>query len=113
VTGGTGFLGSHLMAALSAHGYRNAVATDSGEYDLTHERDVERMIADKKPEAIVHLAAVVGGIGANRLHPGSFFFKNLMMGTLLIEYARRSGESTLSVVGQTPHFIACLLRNIW
>ncbi|HMI30702.1 MAG TPA: GDP-L-fucose synthase [Candidatus Limnocylindrales bacterium] len=99
VTGGTGFLGSHVMAALSSHGYRNAATFGSDEYDLTSERDVERMIADLKPEAIVHLAAVVGGIGANRLHPGSFFFKNLMMGTLLLEFARRAEVGRFVSVG--------------
>jgi GDP-L-fucose synthase len=99
VTGGTGFLGRHLMAAFAARGYGNVLAFGSDEYDLTHERDVERMIAEKKPQAIVHLAAVVGGIGANRLHPGSFFFKNLMMGTLLLEHARRAGVPRFVSVG--------------
>jgi GDP-L-fucose synthase len=99
VTGGTGFLGSHLRAALSARGYRNVAAFGSEKYDLTHERDVERMIAELKPEVIVHLAAVVGGIGANRLHPGSFFFKNLMMGSLLMEHARRAGVGRFVSVG--------------
>ncbi|HZI89349.1 MAG TPA: NAD-dependent epimerase/dehydratase family protein, partial [Candidatus Polarisedimenticolia bacterium] len=91
VTGGTGFLGSHLMATFSSRGYRNVLAFGAEEYDLTHEREVERMMADARPEAIVHLAAVVGGIGANRMYPGSFFYKNLMMGTLLLEHARRAG----------------------
>jgi GDP-L-fucose synthase len=99
VTGGTGFLGSHLMAAFSSHGYRNVATFGSDDYDLTHEKDVERMIGDLKPEAIVHLAAVVGGIGANREHPGSFFYKNLMMGTLLLEHARRAGVARFVSVG--------------
>ena len=99
VTGGAGFLGSRLMAAFSSHGYRNVSTFRSDEFDLTQERDVERMIADRKPDAIVHLAAVVGGIGANRMHPGSFFYKNLMMGTLLLEHARRAGVGRFVSVG--------------
>ncbi len=99
MTGGTGFLGSHLMEAFAARGYRNAAAFGAEDYDLTHEREVEKMLAATKPEAIVHLDAVVGGIGANRLHPGSFFFKNLMMGTLLMEHARRAGVPRFLSVG--------------
>ena len=99
VTGGAGFVGRHLMAAFRAHGYRNAVTFRSSDYDLTHERDVERMLDERKPEAIVHLAAVVGGIGANRRAPGTFFYKNLMMGALLMDYARRFGVSRFLSVG--------------
>jgi GDP-L-fucose synthase len=99
VTGGEGFLGRHLMAALGAGGYRNVSTFRSSEYDLTRERDVERMLQALKPDFIVHLAAVVGGIGANRMHPGSFFFKNLMMGALLLEHARRAGVRRFLSVG--------------
>ena len=99
VTGGSGFLGRHLMAAFQAGGYDNLRTFRSSEYDLTHERDVERMFADLKPEAIVHLAAIVGGIGANRRHPGSFFYKNLMMGAFLLEQARRAGVQKFLGVG--------------
>jgi GDP-L-fucose synthase len=87
------------MAAFFSHGYKNVATFRSDDYDLTHEKDVERMIGDLKPEAIVHLAAVVGGIGANREHPGSFFYKNLMMGTLLLEHARRAGVARFVSVG--------------
>lgn len=89
LTGGTGFLGRHLAAALAARGYRDVAALGATDYDLTHEPEVERMLADRAPEVIIHLAAVVGGIGANRQHPGSFFYQNLMMGALLMEHARR------------------------
>jgi len=87
------------MAAFSSHGYRNLATFRSQDYDLTHEAQVERMMADLKPEAIIHLAAVVGGIGANRSHPGTFFFKNLMMGALLLEHARRAGVGRFVSVG--------------
>jgi len=99
VTGGGGFLGWHVMAELARAGYTGAVAIRSREYDLTHEDQVERMLAAVRPEAVLHLAAVVGGIGANRLHPGTFFFQNLMMGTLLMEHARRAGVTRMLNVG--------------
>ena len=99
VTGGSGFLGRHLMAAFEAHGYRNVSTFGSRDYDLTHEGQVERMIAELEPEVIVHLAAVVGGIGANRLRPGTFFYQNLMMGSLLMEHARRAGVRRFLSVG--------------
>jgi len=99
VTGGTGFLGRHLMAALSARGYSGAVAIGRRDYDLTHEADSRRMIEERKPEAIIHLAAVVGGIGANRKHPGSYFYGNLMMGSLLMENARRGGVKRFVSIG--------------
>lgn len=99
VTGGTGFLGRHLMRALDARGYRDAIGLGSDDYDLTHEAEVKEMIESLKPAAIIHLAAVVGGIGANRAHPGTFFYQNLMMGTLLMEHARRAGVKRFLAVG--------------
>ncbi len=99
VTGGGGFLGSHVMEALGRAGYRDTVAIRSRQFDLIHEDGVTRMLAEVKPQAIVHLAAVVGGIGANREHPGSFFFQNLMMGTLLMEHSRRAGVQRFLNVG--------------
>ena len=99
VTGGTGFLGRHVMAALGAHGFTQAVAVGSRDYDLTHEAQALRMLEKLRPDAIVHLAAVVGGIGANRKHPGSFFYQNLMMGTLLMEHARNTGVKRFVSVG--------------
>jgi GDP-L-fucose synthase len=99
VTGGGGFLGSHLMAELANAGYTGAVAVRARDYDLTHEDRVKAMLDELKPQAIIHLAAVVGGIGANRLHPGTFFFQNLMMGSLLMEHARRAGVTRMLNVG--------------
>ena len=99
VTGGGGFLGSHVMAELTRAGYTEAVAVRARDYDLTHEDRVQAMLADLRPQTILHLAAVVGGIGANRLHPGTFFFQNLMMGSLLMEHARRAGVTRMLNVG--------------
>ena len=99
VTGGTGFLGRHLMAALHARGYDRAVAIGAEDYDLTLGDQVARMLADLRPERIIHLAAVVGGIGANRRSPGTFFYRNLMMGVLLMEQARRTGVERFLSVG--------------
>jgi GDP-L-fucose synthase len=87
------------MTALAARGYAGAVAIGSRDYDLTHEAQAVRMLEEQRPEMIVHLAAVVGGIGANRRHPGSFFYRNLMMGTLLMEQARRAGVKRFVSVG--------------
>src|SRR5262245_65891641 len=87
------------MSALAARGYTQAIALGSRDYDLTLADDSQRMIEERRPDVIVHLAAVVGGIGANRVHPGSFFYKNLMMGSLLMENARRAGVKRFLSVG--------------
>lgn len=89
VTGGHGFLGSHVVEKLQARGAREVIAPTSGEYDLTRAEAIDRLLRDVTPDAIVHLAARVGGIGANQAHPGSFFYQNLIMGTELLEAARR------------------------
>src|SRR5262245_13955228 len=99
VTGATGFLGRHVVRALERHGYSNVAALGSRDYDLTHEAEVARMIETARPEAIVHLAAVVGGIGANRRYPGTYYYRNLMMGSLLMEQARRTGVRRFLSVG--------------
>jgi len=99
VTGGRGFLGTHLMAQLAARGFLHTTALGAEDYDLTLEPEVVRMLAERRPEVIVHLAAVVGGIGANRRFPGTYFYQNLMMGTLLMEQARRAGVKRFVSVG--------------
>lgn len=86
VTGGNGFLGSHLVRSLKELGAD--VATPSHkDYDLVKLADIQRMYDDNPAEMVIHLAAKVGGIGANREHPGSFFYDNLMMGVQLMHEA--------------------------
>lgn len=89
VTGGAGFLGSHLVDRLEALGAESFVPR-AEQYDLTTAEAVERVYADAKPELVIHLAARVGGIGANRLNPGAYWYDNLMMGALMLEHARRN-----------------------
>lgn len=99
VTGGAGFLGSFVIEKLKARGYRDIIVPRRRDYDLTHERDVERLYADHKPAVVMHLAAEVGGIGANRDNPGRFFFANAAMGLHLIEGARNVGLKKFVQVG--------------
>lgn len=99
VTGGGGFLGQHVVAKLQEAGCRDVFVPRQNEYDLTKEADIVRMMEAAEPEIVIHLAAVVGGIGANREHPGSFFFKNLMMGVQLMEQARIRGVSKFVTAG--------------
>ena len=88
VTGGLGFLGSHLIDRLKARGCENVFIADRDKYDLTKEAEIVRMYEEIRPDIVIHLAAVVGGIGANREHPGSFYYLNMVMGAMLIEQAR-------------------------
>src|SRR5438105_13686705 len=91
VTGGAGFLGSFVMEKLRARGYTNLIVPRRKEYDLTHEDGAQRLYKDFKPDVVVHMAAEVGGIGANRDNPGRYFFANMAMGLHLIEGAREHG----------------------
>jgi GDP-L-fucose synthase len=91
VTGGAGFLGSFVIEKLTALGYTDVVSLRKKDFDLTHEAEVDRLYQTLKPAVVLHLAAEVGGIGANRDNPGRFFFANMAMGLHLIEGARKYG----------------------
>jgi GDP-L-fucose synthase len=99
ITGGEGFLGRHLVAALTARGCRDLVIPSERDYNLVDIEAVRRLYRDARPDLVFHLAAVVGGIGANRANPGRFFYENLMMGVQLIEEGRRAGLAKLVAVG--------------
>jgi GDP-L-fucose synthase len=99
VTGGAGFLGGFVLDRLRSLGYSNLVSLRKRDYDLTNEAAVEQLYAQEKPAAVLHLAAEVGGIGANRDNPGRFFFANMAMGLHLIEGARRHGLKKIVQVG--------------
>src|SRR5512133_632251 len=98
VTGGGGFLGSHLVERLESDGH-DVVAARTADYDLTSMADTQRMFDDAGAELVFHLAAEVGGIGANRANPGRYWFANLMMGAHVLELARVHGVSKLVVAG--------------
>jgi GDP-L-fucose synthase len=101
VTGGAGFLGSVLVSRLRAAGAR-VVAPRRRDYDLTEAQAVSRLFADASPAVVFHLAAAVGGIGANRANPGRFFYENMAMGLNIVEGARRYGRlQKLVIVGTT------------
>ena len=101
VTGGGGFVGVALMDRLRERGCppENTVAVRRAQYDLVREADVVRLYEDHRPDVVIHLAAVVGGIGANRANPGSFYYQNLVMGALLMEHARLHGVQKFVAIG--------------
>jgi GDP-L-fucose synthase len=99
VTGGGGFLGRHVLGVLERRGYRDVAAPRSADYDLTREEQVAALVRDVRPDVVVHLAAVVGGIGANSARPGEFFYKNLVMGVHLMEHARQAGVKKFVATG--------------
>lgn len=88
VTGGAGFLGGFVIEGLKKRGCKNILVPKIEDYNLIRLEDINRMYDDMMPDIVIHLAAVVGGIGANREHPGKFFYENLMMGVQLIEQGR-------------------------
>jgi GDP-L-fucose synthase len=99
VTGGAGFLGGFLVAELQQRGARDVFVPEHFEYNLTKRDDILRMLDDSKPDVVIHLAAVAGGIGANRANPGRFYYDNMMMGVQLIEEARLAGVSKFVALG--------------
>ena len=98
VTGGGGFLGSYLVERLRAEGLEPVVAR-RGDYDLTSAEDAERLLADAQPELVFHLAAEVGGIGANRAKPGRYWYANLLIGANVLERSRIAGVRKLILLG--------------
>jgi GDP-L-fucose synthase len=98
VTGGGGFVGSHLVERLQEQGHEPFVARRR-DYDLTTWDGAERLFADARPELVFHLAAEVGGIGANRANPGRYWYANLMMGAHVLELARLHGTGKVVVAG--------------
>jgi len=99
VTGGDGFLGRYVARRLCEAGARHIDVPRIEQYDLVKMADIVRMYDDMKPDIVIHLAAVVGGIGANRAHPGRFFYENLMMGVQLIEQGRLRGIEKFVAIG--------------
>ena len=99
VTGGRGFLGSYVVDKLRARGCTQIVCPRSADYDLVQMPAVEALYRDARPTLVIHLAARVGGIGANQKNPGKFFYDNLMMGVQLIEAGRRAGLKKFVATG--------------
>lgn len=118
VTGGGGFLGRHVLAELRAVGCRDIFAPRQAEYDLTRQRSIELLLANTRPQLVIHLAAAVGGIGANQANPATFFYRNLVMGTELIDASWRIGVEKLVLIGTTcsyPQFAPLPLKetDLW
>src|SRR5262249_46683351 len=99
VTGGAGFLGQHVVARLRQAGCDRIFVPRSAEFDLTREGDILRLLQQQKPDVVIHLAALVGGIGANRQNPGSFLYKNLIMGAQLVEFSRQFSVEKFVMAG--------------
>jgi GDP-L-fucose synthase len=118
VTGGGGFLGQRVVHKLRERGVRDIFVVRSAEYDLREIEDVRRALDDAAPDVVIHLAAVVGGIGANQANPGRFFYDNAIMGIQLMEEARRRGVAkfvTAGTVCSYPKFASVPFRedDIW
>lgn len=99
ITGGEGFLGRYVVDELKNTGAKHIFVPRHRDYDLTQISDVVKVLADSRPEVVIHLAAKVGGIGINREKPGEFFYDNLMMGAQLMEQARQQGVEKFVSIG--------------
>ncbi len=99
VTGGNGFLGTVLVRTLRSHGFEQIFVPLIEDYDLRKEADIRRMYRESRPDVVIHLAAVVGGIGANRENPGRFFYENAIMGIQLIELGRQAELKKIVIIG--------------
>src|SRR5262245_35173512 len=99
VTGGAGFLGRHLVARLERRGVDELIVPRSSSVDLRDPFAVERLYEQSRPSMVIHLAARVGGIGANRRHPGTFFRDNMLMGMNVLEASRKFGVPKTVMVG--------------
>jgi GDP-L-fucose synthase len=99
VTGGGGFLGRRVVDRLGTAGAATIFSPRSADYDLRSPEGIDRALADGRPDLVIHLAAVVGGIGANRENPGRFFYENAIMGIQLMEQARLAGVSKFVTIG--------------
>jgi len=99
VTGGGGFFGSFVADRLRAEDTKEVFIPRSRDYDLVDPAAVRRAYRDGNPDIVIHLAAVVGGIGANQKHPGKFFYENLMMGAQMMEEGRRHGVEKFVAIG--------------
>ena len=118
VTGGAGFLGYYILDGLRRRGCENILVPKIEDYDLTGLEDISRMYDDMSPDIVIHLAAVVGGIGANLEHPGKFFYENLMMGVQLIEQGRQRDIEKFVAIGTIcayPKFTPVPFKedNLW
>src|SRR4051794_16991423 len=118
LTGGAGFLGKAVRRQLEARGASRIFVPRSSDYDLRTERGIDRALADGQPDLVIHLAAVVGGIGANRENPGRFFYENAVMGIELMEASRLAGVEKFVQIGTVcsyPKFTPVPFRedDIW
>ena len=118
VTGGAGFLGSFVLEGLRARGVEHAFVPRSAEFDLRDRAAIQRMLDIARPDIIIHMAAVVGGIGANRVNQGKFFYDNMIMGIELMEQARQYGLEkfvTLGTICAYPKFTPVPFQedNLW